>query len=409
MSPVRVVLAGLHGYGRTYLPALRELAAEGRAELVGVCDLRSAGPGQLAGLGSPRESSDLTALVRGTGAELAVVATPLHTHVPLALAALRSGAHVHLEKPPASTLDGYERLLAESGRLGLAVQVGFQSLGSTAPAEVRRLVASGAVGRVVRISATAAWSRDEAYYRRAPWAGRRRLPDGTDVVDGALTNPLAHAVATVLAVDGGEIAVLETELYRAFDIEADDTSCLRATTRGGLSDGAPIVVAVTLAAPEQTPPTITVAGEEGRIVYGYTEDRVRLERPGLSPVETLGERTVLLRHLVEELRSCATEAAGASSVPASSAPGSPAPAAPPPARPPRPLVPLASLRAFMDVLEAVRTAAEPLPLAADDVPSPTGGRRRVVPGITEIITTAAEQGALFSELPQFTALAGRHR
>ncbi|WP_340563308.1 Gfo/Idh/MocA family protein [Streptomyces sp. GSL17-111] len=385
MNAVRVVLAGIHGFGRNYLPVLRDLAAEGIAELAGVCDLRPASPDQLAGLGRPGQSTDLAELVRRHDASLAVVATPPHTHAPLALATMRAGAHVHLEKPPAASFTAYLQLLAESGRLRRAVQVGFQSLGSDAPGRVRELIASGAVGRVRGISATAAWSRDTAYYLRAPWAGLRRLPDGTDVVDGALTNPLAHAVATALAVDGGEIVSLETELYRAFDIEADDTSCLRAVTRGGLADGAPLLVAVTLAAPEQTPPVITVTGERGRISYWYTEDRVRLEAAGRPPVESVEHRTVLLRHLVEQLHAHGPE------------------------DPPRALVPLTSVRSFMQVLEAVRAAAPPVPLvAARDLPAQGGARRRVLPGITELITTAAERGALFSELPRFSTVAGRN-
>lgn len=383
MSAVRVVLAGVHGFGRNYLPVLRELTTEGKAELAGLCDLRPADPGHLEGFGRPLQSADLAGLVRQSGAVLAIVATPQHTHVPLAVAAMRAGAHIQLEKPPAPAFSGYRELLEESGRLDRAVQVGFQSLGSAAPGRVREIVASGAIGRVRRISATAAWSRDTAYYQRAPWAGLRRLPDGTDVVDGALTNPLAHTVATVLAVDGGTITSLETELYRAFDIEADDTSCLRVVTEGGLSGGAPLLVAVTLAAPAQTPPVITVAGESGRITYWYTEDRVLLEREGQPPVETVEARTGLLRHLVEQLHRD-------------------------PERTPRPLVPLTAVRSFMQVLEAVRTADEPVALAADELPGAAGARRRVLPGITELITAAGERAALFSEMPQFAAVAGRH-
>ncbi|RST25372.1 MULTISPECIES: Gfo/Idh/MocA family oxidoreductase [unclassified Streptomyces] len=383
MSTVRVVLAGAHGFGRNYLPPLRELAAEGRAELVGVCDLKPVDAGWFAGLGRPDQSADLSGLIRRHAADLAVVATPLHTHVPLAAGAMAAGAHVQLEKPPAPSMAGYLRLLADAEHWGRAVQVGFQSLGSTAPEQIRELIGRGAVGRLRCVSAAAAWSRDTSYYERAPWAGRRRLSDGTDVVDGALTNPLAHAVATVMAVAGGSVETVEVELYRAFDIEADDTSCVRVVTRGGLAEGVPLVIAATLAAPEQTPPVITVTGDEGRLRYWYTEDRIRLERADHTVTETVGRRTVLLRHLVEQLQDGGQD------------------------RVPRPLVPLSSVRSFMEVLEAVRNAPEPVRLPAQDLPGRAGSRRRVLPWITDIISTAAERGALFSELPDFAAAAGR--
>ena len=51
------------------------------------------------------------------------------------------------------------------------------------------------IGPMVRVGAVGAWSRTAGYWTRSPWSGRRNL-HGRPVVDGAVTNPLAHAVAT---------------------------------------------------------------------------------------------------------------------------------------------------------------------------------------------------------------------
>lgn len=383
--PVRVALAGVHGFGRNHLRSLRELTAAGAAELVGVCDVTPVPETALGGLGTPAFSSDLAALVRETDAEVAIVATPIHTHAPLAEAALRAGAHVLLEKPPTPSLAEFDRLCATVDRSGHACQVGFQFQGSAALPALRQLLAGGEIGTVRGIGVAGAWSRDTAYYARARWAGRRRL-DGVDVVDGALTNPFAHAVAAALAVDGGQITALETELYRAFPIEADDTSCLRVHTVGGLTGGRPITVAVTLAAPEQEDPVLTVHGERGRAVLWYTRDRVRVERDGAPGRTVTHERTRLLDDLLAHV------------------------AHPGPGPRPRLLSPLAASRPFMQVLEAVRTAPDPAPLPAEEWPADgtPGAVRRVVPGITEVVTASAARLALFSELPQFSGLTGRH-
>lgn len=77
------------------------------------------------------------------------------------------------------------------------MQVGFQSLGSEALPAIDALVASGGIGEVRGISATGLWLRNRAYFKRSRWAGKRSL-NGTDVVDGVVTNALAHAVATGL-------------------------------------------------------------------------------------------------------------------------------------------------------------------------------------------------------------------
>ncbi len=184
---------------------------------------------------------------------------------------------------------------------GVACQIGFQSLGSHALPAIRDLVAEGAVGRVTGVGGAGAWVRPEAYFRRAPWAGRRRL-DGVDVVDGALTNPLAHAVATALALAGStraeDVAGIETELLRANDIESDDTSCVRVTTVQGGS----VTVAATLCAERADEPYVVVHGTSGRITFWYKQDRVLLQRADHGPEELRFGRTDLLENLAAHLR-----------------------------------------------------------------------------------------------------------
>ncbi|WP_432181092.1 Gfo/Idh/MocA family protein [Streptomyces sp. NBC_00063] len=379
-QPTPVVLVGGRGYGRTHLANLRRLTDTGRVRVVGVCDQAPLTADELEGLGpfdSIVQSADLTPLLTRTQPSVAVISTPLHTHVPLALSAVRAGAHVLVEKPPAPSLAGFRQLtagLAESGRV---CQVGFQSFGSEAVHAVRRLVADGAIGRPVGIGGAGAWVREARYYARSPWAGHRRFKtdDGAraavDVVDGVLTNPLAHALATALRVAGSDreqdVAAVELELYRAHDIEADDTSCVRVTTALGTK----VTLAATLCAEANTAPYIFVHGEAGRITLHYTEDRILLERPGHEAERLTYPRTDLLDNLLEHLRD-GTDL----------------------------LSPLARSGAFTRVVESVRTAADPVRLAPG-VWHPVGEgphERRVIPGVDALTDESARRLALFSEL-----------
>jgi predicted dehydrogenase len=370
MTAARVVLAGAHGHGRWHLANLRRLAGAGLVRLAGVCDLTPVGDEALDGLGSPAQSSDLAGLLRDTGAEIAILATPIHTHAELALTAFAAGAHVLLEKPPAATFADFERVVAGAQTSGRTCQVGFQSLGSPAVAAVRALIEGGAVGQVRGIGVAGSWTRDTSYFDRARWAGRRRL-DGVDVVDGALTNPLAHALATALAVDGSEdagaVGEIELELFHAFPIESDDTSCLRLRT----ARGTVITVAVTLCAPRRSEPYVVVHGDAGRITLRYTRDEVRLERSDGTIRTTTHPRVDLLENLVAHL-------CGEAEL----------------------LVPPRRTGAFMRVLEAVRTAPDPRPIPADaqDVTTADGVTGHVVRGIEDIVAVSAERLALFSEL-----------
>ncbi|MEV3923654.1 DUF6807 family protein [Actinomadura coerulea] len=351
MRPVRVVVAGVHGYGRHHLDNVGRLAAVGRAELAGVCDLRPP-----SGLGVP-VSADLPALIRETGAEIAVIATPIHTHAPLAVAALGAGAHVLLEKPPAPSVEEFERIRDAVARTGLACQVGFQSLGSGAIPAAREVLG----GPVRGIGVAGAWSRPFGYYTRSAWAGRRRL-DGTDVMDGALTNPFAHAVASALAVAGADtaesIAGVELELHRANAIESDDTSSARIR----LADGTVIAVTVSLCSGGRTEPYLHLHGRDRSARLFYTVDEIEADG-----AVTGHGRADLLDNLVAHVRDGADL-----------------------------LVPLARTGGFTRLLDAIRLAPDPRPIEGRFVRAePT---RLVLPGIEDLAVRAAESLKTLSEL-----------
>jgi len=372
----RVVLVGVHGHGRWHLQNLARLERAGvPVRLVGVCDSRPPGP-ELGPLGEGvRVASRLDDLLADVPPDVTIVCTPIHTHAPLTLVAARAGSHVLLEKPPTPTLAEFDELTAGVAQAGVACQVGFQSLGSHALDHVRRLVADGAVGEVLGVGAAGAWQRDASYYERAAWAGRRTL-DGRPVVDGALTNPFAHATATALALDetadeapgAEELREVAVELYRANPIESDDTSSLSLVTARGTR----IVVAVTLCAEREAEPYVVVHGTRGRIVLEYRRDRVRLEAGGRVEVSEHGS-TDLLENLVAHISDDSTPL----------------------------LVPLPSTRPFMQVVEAVRRAPEPreIPAASRTTDGSGPAPRVVVPGIDAAVDRCARDLVPLSALP----------
>ncbi|MFI9343522.1 Gfo/Idh/MocA family protein [Streptomyces sp. NPDC052773] len=366
-EPLPIVLAGARGHGRWHVANIRRLEAMGVVRLVGICELTPLTEEEFGGE-LPAQSADFGALLDATGARAAVICTPIPTHTDLALAAARRGVHLLLEKPPAPSYAEFRRMADGVAEAGVACQIGFQSLGSHAVPAIRELIADGAIGTVTGVGGAGAWVRDEAYYRRAPWAGKRRL-NGADVVDGALTNPLAHAVATALALAGSaraeDVTAIETELWRANAIESDDTSCVRITT----AQGRPVTVAATLCAEHPDEPYVLVHGSRGRITFWYKQDRVLLQRADHGPEEIEYGRTDLLENLAAHL----TNGAGL-------------------------LVPPESTGAFMKVVEAVRLAPDPAPLPESAWHRPPGEDRRVVTGVDGLVAAAADTLALYSEL-----------
>jgi predicted dehydrogenase len=364
----RLAVVGTSGYAFTYLNRARELHEQGRAEFVGACDIREPSAQALALLpAGAAVHRDIDALMRVARPDVVVVATPPHSHVPIAGAVLMAGADLLIETPPVLDLAGYAELTALTARSGRICQTGFQSFGSAALPLLAGAIARGELGDVVGVGAAGAWVRTDAYYARNPWAGRRWL-DGQAVVDGALTNPFSHAVATALLVAGmaeHEPADIALELFGTRDLEADDTACLRLR----FDAGPEIVVAASLCAEQDHEPYVVVHGSEGRAKFWYKTHRLEINDEWIS----VEQPTDLLRNLLEHRADPdATEL----------------------------LAPLSRTRAFASVVQAVRDAPEPAPIpegwirTVGDGP----GRHPVVRGIGEEVAVAAERLALFSEI-----------
>ncbi|MFP3714147.1 Gfo/Idh/MocA family protein [Puerhibacterium sp. TATVAM-FAB25] len=372
----RIAVVGIHGHGDSHVRRALELQRAGRARLAAVVDPAPPRPGDAAHGTDAPWLTDLGDLLAGRERpDVVVLSTPIPTHLPLARAAMEAGADVLLEKPPAASLAEHAAIVEAAERTGRLCQVGFQTFGSHAVPAVRELARSGAVGDVVGIGAVGTWVRTTGYWGRARWAGRRRL-DGRDVVDGVVTNPLAHAVATALAVGGAlaadDVAEVVLDLRRAHPVEADDTSSGRVTAR----DGSRFGFGLTLCAPEASSPArVLVLGTRGEIELAYETDRVTVRTPDGVTERTYG-RTPLLDDLLDARAE--REAGRAAALRCDAR----------------------STGAFMRVLEAVRTAPDPAPLPAATVAWHGEGdeRRAVVADVETWCERAAREQRTFAEL-----------
>jgi predicted dehydrogenase len=367
--PSRVLLVGAHGHGISHLRNIRRLEEQSVAELVAVCDTqRPHGETATLAEGVPW-GSDAAEFATTLDPDIVVVCTPIHTHLGLADLAMRAGADVLLEKPPVPGTAEFRQLGAVAGETGRVCQVGFQSFGSEAVDHLRSVIATGAIGPVHGIGVFGAWVRAAAYWQRSAWAGRRML-DGHAVVDGAVTNPFAHATATALRIDGsdrlGDLARVEAELFHANPIEADDTSSVRITTNRGTT----IAIGLTLCGRADQDPYIVVHGEDGRAVFWYTRDRMLVAMKDAETTREYG-RTDLLTDLIAYRARESAEL----------------------------IAPLERTGAFTEVVQAIRVT-EPLaiPDERQDVVGAGLEQHRVLPGVESVLERVSTEFRLFSEL-----------
>jgi predicted dehydrogenase len=364
VNPPKVVLFGTAGYAAVHLRRARAMHDAGEIVLIGACDVRAPTPEAVGLLPEGAViTQDPQALL--DAADIAIVATPPHTHLPVALTAMAAGCHVLVEKPPVPSLADFEELTAAAQRAGVQCQVGFQSFGSMAIQALRAAIDTSAIGKLTGVGAAGAWIRRDAYYHRNPWAGRRTV-DGKSVVDGSLTNPFAHAIATALLLTGkADVlpAEIEVELYHVREVEADDTACARMVFANGLK----VVAAATLCTDQEVDPYVVLHGTRGKARWWYRTNILEVDGERVS----VGTPIDLLRNLARHVRDKA------------------------------PLVaPLSQTRAFTAFVQAVRDHPGPRPVPPEWVHTVDDGmdRRYVVHGVEKAVESSAQSMALFSEL-----------
>jgi predicted dehydrogenase len=97
---------------------------------------------------SVRATTDARSVIHDPAIDAIAIATPVSTHFELALAALRAGKHVWLEKPMTETAEQARILVEEAERRGLVLLVDHTFVYTSAVAKMGELIRSGELGDV---------------------------------------------------------------------------------------------------------------------------------------------------------------------------------------------------------------------------------------------------------------------
>jgi predicted dehydrogenase len=144
-----MIRIGVIGYGYWGPNLVRNFMTASGSVVTRVCDLREERLSSLAklypGLKTCTESAEL---INDPQIDAVVIATPVFSHFELALAALRAGKHVLVEKPLASRSDQARKLVDEAAARKLVLLVDHTFVYTPAVRKIRDLIASGALGQI---------------------------------------------------------------------------------------------------------------------------------------------------------------------------------------------------------------------------------------------------------------------
>ncbi len=258
------------GWARiSHVPAVRDLPGLSLDAVVG--SSQASADAAARAFGAAKAYADAASLFRDPAIDVVTVAVKVPDHRALVLAAAAAGKHLYCEWPLGRNVAETEELAAAIRMSGVHAAIGLQARANPAVRRARRLVESGAIGRVLSarvVSATMAFGAEV----------EQALAFAEDPANGVTLASIqgAHTLDLVAAVLGrfDAAAAMATTQFPELRIGPDRMPAARSTPdhllfQVRLATGAPVSVEVAGGRPAgQTPFRFEVTGETGTLVLG---------------------------------------------------------------------------------------------------------------------------------------------
>lgn len=254
MNQVRLGIIGVGGMGSFHANYLREGKIK-RAQLAAVCDID---PAKLQPFSDLPTFTDSRELIRSGLVDAVIIATPHYFHTTIGVDALQQGLHVLTEKPISVHKADCERLIAAHTNPKQVFAAMFNQRTDPHYQRIKKLVESGELGAVQRISwIITDWFRPDAYYASGGWRATWKGEGG-----GVLTNQCPHNLDLLQWIGGMPARVRAFCSFGKYhDIEVEDEVTAYLEYPNGATG---IFVTTTGEAPGSN--RLEIAGDRGKLV-----------------------------------------------------------------------------------------------------------------------------------------------
>ncbi|MBD2868651.1 Gfo/Idh/MocA family protein [Paenibacillus arenilitoris] len=160
----------------------------------------------------------------GEDIDLVSVCTPPYTHAPIAVDCLRSGKHVLVEKPMASSLEECDRMIEAARESGKLLSVVAQNRFKTPMMKLKSILETGLIGPIVHAQVDSFWWRGHSYYDLW-WRGTWEKEGG-----GCTLNHAVHHIDALLWMMGQPselLAVMSNTSHDNAEVEDLSVAVLR--------------------------------------------------------------------------------------------------------------------------------------------------------------------------------------
>lgn len=207
-----------------------------------------------------RVYTDYMIMLKKENIDVVTIATESGYHAKHAIDCLNLDKHVLIEKPMALSISDADEIIEIARKNNKKVCVSHQNRFNPPIQKLRRAIEEGRFGKIINATARILWTRDENYYKQAPWRGTKELDGGT------LMNQCIHNIDLLQWMVGSEVDRIHAERDTFLrNIEMEDFGAILIRFKSGTIG---IVEGSACVYPRNLEETLSIFGEKGTVVIG---------------------------------------------------------------------------------------------------------------------------------------------
>lgn len=204
--------------------------------------------------------TDYIKMLENEEIDVVAISTESGYHAKHAMDCLNKDKHVLIEKPMALSVEDADRIIALGKEKNKKVCISHQNRFNPPIQKLRRAMEEGRFGKIINGTARILWTRDDNYYKQAPWRGTKALDGGT------LMNQCIHNIDLLQWMMGSEVERIHAERDTYLrNIEMEDFGAILIRFKNGsigMVEGSACVY------PKNLEETLSIFGEKGTVVIG---------------------------------------------------------------------------------------------------------------------------------------------
>jgi predicted dehydrogenase len=260
IKPLNFAIIGCGRIAPRHAQALASLAESHGAKLVASCDIAESRVQNYVKQYGSEPYTDYRAIFERKDVDVVSICLPSGLHSKVGIEAAQAGKHILVEKPIALNIADADALINAAENAGVTLGVVLQNRFNPPMRDLRALVDSGALGKLMLGSATVRWYRPQEYYEDE-WHGTWAM-DG-----GALMNQSIHHIDALQWLMGDVESVFAHTATLAHRMEAEDVGVAVVRFK---SDALATIEGSTLTYPENLEGSVALFGEHGSVKVGGT-------------------------------------------------------------------------------------------------------------------------------------------